>query len=61
MGVVLQSNLKFERHVESKTRQAKQQLWMIKHVLHDAPEKAKFLAYTSPRVGPRMHDDYTTL
>ena len=47
LSVILQSNLKFDKHIQSKTRQARQQLDMIKSVLYDAPEKAKLLAYTT--------------
>jgi hypothetical protein len=47
LGVVLQSNLKFNSHIAAKTCRARQQLGMIKRVLYDAPEKAKLIAYTS--------------
>lgn len=47
LGVILQSNLKFDKHIDSKARRARQQLGMIKRVLYEAPEKAKLLAYTS--------------
>ena len=48
LGVILQSNLKFYKHIQSKTRWARQQLGMIKRVLYDAPLKAKLLAtYTT--------------
>ena len=47
LGVILQSNLKFDKRILSKTRRARQQLGMIKRVLYDAPEKAKLLAYTA--------------
>ena len=46
LSVVLQSNLKFDKHIQFKTRRARQQLGMIKRVLYDTPEKAKPLAYT---------------
>ena len=52
--IVLQSNLQFDRHTESKTRRAKQQLGMIKRVLHDAPEKAKLLAYNTSLCMPNV-------
>ena len=47
ISVLLQSNLKFDKHIQSKTRRARQQLGMIKPVLYDALEKAKLLAYTN--------------
>ena len=47
LGVILQSDLKFTDHIESKTTKARQILGMIKRTLYNAPEKAKFLAYTS--------------
>ena len=56
-GVVLQSNLKFDGHIESNTTGVKQQLGMIKHVLRDAPEKANLLAYTSLC---RLHVEYAS-
>ena len=46
LGFILQSNLKFDKHIQSKTRRARQQLGIIKRVLYDTPEKAKPLAYT---------------
>ena len=47
LGVVLQSNLKFNNHIQSKVLKAKRQLGMLKRALHAAPEKARLLAYTS--------------
>ena len=48
LGVILQSNLKFDKHIQSKTRRARQQLGMIKRALYNnAPKKAKLLEYTT--------------
>lgn len=47
LEVVLQSNLKFNNHIQSKVLKAKRQLGMLKRALHAAPEKACLLAYTS--------------
>ena len=45
--VILQSDLKFTKHIEFKTMKAKRGLGMIKRALYDAPERARLLAYTS--------------
>ena len=43
LGVILQSNLKFDKHIQSKTTgRARQQLGMIKRVLYDALEKQSY-------------------
>ena len=42
LGVVMQSTLKFNRHIASKVNSAKK-------VLNDAPQSAKLLAYSSLR------------
>ena len=47
LGVILQSKIKFDEHIRSKTRRARQHLGIIKYVLYDALEKAKLLAYTT--------------
>ena len=47
LGVILQSDLKFTKHIQVKVGKAKRQLGMIKRALFDAPEKARLLAYTS--------------
>ena len=47
LGVILQSNLKFDKLIQCKTRQARQQLGTIKRALYDATEKAKLLASTA--------------
>ena len=50
LSVVLQSNLKFDKHIQFKTRRARQQLGMIKRVLYDAPALA-YTALCRPHVG----------
>ena len=57
LGVILQSNLKFYNHIQSKTRRAIQQLGMIKRVLYGAPEKPKLLACTTLF---RQHVEYAS-
>ena len=47
LGVTLQSDLKFNTHIQNKISKANRQLGMIKRALHHAPEKARLLAYTS--------------
>ena len=47
LGVTIQSDLKFNKHITSKTAKARQQTGMVKRALYDAPERAKLLAYTS--------------
>ena len=47
-GVVMQSNLKINRHIASKVNSAKKVLRCIKYALkNDAPQPAKLLAYSS--------------
>jgi hypothetical protein len=46
LGVILQTDLKFNKHIQSKIGKAKKQLGMIKRALHDAPASARLLAYT---------------
>ena len=47
LGVVMQSNLKFNRHIASKANSAKKVLGCIKYALNDAPQPVKLLAYSS--------------
>ena len=47
LGVTIQTNLKFDKHIEHKTRQASKVLGMVKFTLYDAPRQARLLAYTS--------------
>ena len=47
LGVTLQSDLKFNTHIDEKLNKASKILGCIKHTLHGAPTKAKRLAYTS--------------
>jgi len=47
LGVTLQSNLKFDRHIYSVILKAIKKLGMNKRTLHNAPQGAKLLAYTS--------------
>ena len=47
LGVVLQSDLKFKKHISDIMGSANRTLGCIKYTLHGAPEKAKLLAYTS--------------
>ena len=42
LGVILQSDLKFSSHIQLKVSKAKQQLGMIKQVLHGAPQMPNF-------------------
>ena len=45
LGVIIQSDMRFNTHIQKKIMTAKQQLGMIKRALYWAPEKAKLLAY----------------
>jgi len=47
LGIQLQSNLRFNKHIEKKVGSASKVLGCIKHSLYEAPEKCKVLAYTS--------------
>ena len=47
LGVVMMSNLMFNRHIASKASSAKKVLECIKYALNDAPQPAKLLAYYS--------------
>ena len=47
LGVIMQLDLKFNKHIETKVKLAKRQLGMIKRALYDARKKAPLLAYTS--------------
>jgi len=47
LGVILQSDLKFKKHITQTMNIANRTLGCIKYTLHQAPEKAKLLAYTS--------------
>ena len=47
LGVTVQSNLQFTSHINTKVTEAKRTLGLIKRTLHNAPKKAKLLAYTS--------------
>ena len=47
LGVVIQSDLKFNGHISAKVASAYKILGCIKHLLHAAPQKARLLAYTS--------------
>ena len=43
----MQSYLKFTKHITAKTKNANKVLGSIRYTLHDAPERARLLAYTS--------------
>ena len=45
LGVTLQQDLRFTKHIEGKITNAKKQLGMVKRALYSAPQKAKLLAY----------------
>ena len=45
--VIMQANLKFDKHITQKTQKASRVLGMIKYALHDAPKHGRLLAYTS--------------
>ena len=47
LGVTLQQNLKFDKHISEKVDKASGILGTIKHTIRTAPEKSKLLAYTS--------------
>lgn len=47
LGVTMQSNLKFDKHIVLKSQKASRVLGAIKFALHDAPKNGKLLAYTS--------------
>ena len=47
LGITIQSNLKFEDHMENTINKAMRILGMIKRNLHNAPRKNKLLAFTS--------------
>ena len=47
LGVTLQENLRFSKHIEAKITTAKKQLSMIKRALFWAPQRAKLLSYKS--------------
>ena len=46
LGIVMQSNLKFNRHLASKVNRAKKVLGCITYALNDALQPAKHLAYS---------------
>ena len=50
LGVITQSDLKFPASIKQKVVQSKQQLGILKQVLHGATKKAKLLAYLLPLV-----------
>ena len=43
----MQSNLRFDKHISEKIKDALKVLGCIKFTLHEAPEKGKLLSYTS--------------
>ena len=47
LGVVMQSNLKFDQHIALKKDKASKTLEAIKHILNQAPQEGRLLAYTS--------------
>ena len=47
LGVTLQQNLKFDKHISEKMDKASRILGAIEHTIRAAPEKCKLLAYTS--------------
>ena len=47
LGIQMQSNLRFDKHISEKIKDASKVLGCIKFTLHEAPEKGKLLAYTS--------------
>ena len=47
VGGVLQSNLKFDQHITLKKDKTSKTLGAIKHILKQAPQKGRLLAYTS--------------
>ena len=47
LGITLQSNLKFDKHITKKINDTTKVLGCIKYTLYEAPERGKLLAYTS--------------
>jgi hypothetical protein len=47
LGVIFQSNLRFDDHIKEKTEKAGKILGAIKYLLHSAPTNSRLLAYTS--------------
>ena len=47
LGVTIQSDLKFDTHIEGKGTKSKKFLGGIKHLTYNASKEAKLLAYTS--------------
>ena len=47
LGVIMQSNLKFDQHMGLKNDKALKTLGAIKHILKQAPQEGRLLAYTS--------------
>jgi len=47
LGVIMQSNLRFDQHISLKKEKASKILGAIKHILHEAPKHGRLLAYTS--------------
>ena len=47
LGVIIQSDLKFDQHINDKCLKSRKLLGGIKHLMYDAPKEAKLLAYTS--------------
>ena len=47
LGVIMQSDLKFDQHIKLKRDSASRALGSIKHILYNAPKKSRLLAYTS--------------
>jgi hypothetical protein len=47
LGVTIQSDLKFDQHIQKKCGKSRKILGGIKHLMYSAPKEAKLLAYTS--------------
>ena len=47
LGVIMQSNLTFDQHMALKKNIASKTLGAVKHILKQAPQKIRLLAYTS--------------
>ncbi|XP_067932804.1 uncharacterized protein [Watersipora subatra] len=47
LGVIIQSDLKFDQHIKSKCSKSRKILGGIKHLMYSTPKEAKLLAYTS--------------
>ena len=47
LGVIVQSNFKFDQHIALKKDKASKTVGAIKHILKQAPQKGRLLAYTS--------------